>query len=97
VGEVGQGSAGVAGGMPDEGGRVWALPFLTVLAPSERYCQEHEVRHRTLTDWAKLANRDRGAPHDATPPTPPGIRVRTTAVRRIKRPPASPWTTVQDL
>jgi CRISP-associated protein Cas1 len=29
-------------------------------------------------------NRDRGASRDATPPTPPGIRVRTTAVRRIK-------------
>jgi hypothetical protein len=39
--------------MPDEGGRVWALPFLTVLAPSERYCQEREQRHRTLTDWAR--------------------------------------------
>ena len=26
-------------------------------------------------------DRDRGTPHDATPPTPPGIRVRTTAVR----------------
>ena len=26
-------------------------------------------------------NRDRGTPHDVTPPTPPGIRVRTTAVR----------------
>jgi hypothetical protein len=25
-------------------------------------------------------NRDRGAPRGATPPTPPGIRVRTTAV-----------------
>ena len=35
-------------------------------------------------------NRDRGASHDATPPTPPGIRVRTTAVRRIKRPRAYP-------
>ena len=43
------------------------------------------------------ANRDRGASHDATPPTPPGIRVRTTAVRRIKRPPAYPWRTVRDL
>ena len=34
-------------------------------------------------DRAVLAtvNRDRGAPRDATPPTPPGIRVRTTAVR----------------
>src|SRR5262245_35501651 len=29
-------------------------------------------------------NRDRGAPRGASPPTPPGIRVRTTAVRRIK-------------
>jgi hypothetical protein len=41
-------------------------------------------------------NRDRGASHDAAPPTPPGIRVRTTAVRRIKRPPASPWKTSHD-
>src|SRR5271165_1836937 len=29
-------------------------------------------------------NRDRGASRDATPPTPPGIRVRTAAVRRIR-------------
>ena len=35
-------------------------------------------------------NRDRGAPRSATPPTPPGIRVRTTAVRRIKRLPPAP-------
>jgi hypothetical protein len=34
-------------------GRVWALPFLTVLAPSERYCQERGLRHKTLTDWAR--------------------------------------------
>src|SRR5262249_8680417 len=27
------------------------------------------------------ADRDRGTPRDVTPPTPPGIRVRTTAVR----------------
>jgi hypothetical protein len=33
-------------------GRVWALPFLSVLAPSERYHQEQGVRHKTLTDWA---------------------------------------------
>src|SRR6202158_2963203 len=38
-------------------------------------------------------NRDRGASHDATPPTPPGIRVRTTAVRRIASP--SPQQRVQ--
>src|SRR5512147_3203358 len=33
--------------------RVWALPFLTVLAPSERYHQERGVRHKKLTDVAR--------------------------------------------
>jgi hypothetical protein len=31
-------------------GRVWALPFLTVLAPSERYAQQYRRRHKKLTD-----------------------------------------------
>jgi DDE superfamily endonuclease len=34
-------------------GRVWALPFLTALAPSERYCRERGRRHKRLTDWAR--------------------------------------------
>src|SRR5215213_9460005 len=33
--------------------RVWALPFLTVLAPSERYHQQRGQRHKQLTDWAR--------------------------------------------
>lgn len=33
--------------------RVWALPFLTVLAPSERYHQTQGRRHKALTDWAR--------------------------------------------
>src|SRR5437867_7978808 len=33
--------------------RVWALPFLTVLAPSERYHAERGQRHKKLTDWAR--------------------------------------------
>jgi len=33
--------------------RVWALPFLTVLAPSERYDQERGQVHKQLTDWAR--------------------------------------------
>src|SRR3712207_3775371 len=33
--------------------RVWALPFLTVLAPSERYACERGIRHKKLTDWAR--------------------------------------------
>jgi hypothetical protein len=34
-------------------GRVWALPCLTALAPSERYDAERGRRHKTLTDWAR--------------------------------------------
>jgi hypothetical protein len=34
-------------------GRVWALPFLTTLAPSERYCRTCGLRHKKLTDWAR--------------------------------------------
>src|SRR3982751_1868584 len=34
-------------------GRVWALPFLTVLAPSERYHQKRQRRHKTLPDWGR--------------------------------------------
>jgi DDE superfamily endonuclease len=33
--------------------RNWALPFLTMLAPSERYCRAHGRRHKKLTDWAR--------------------------------------------
>jgi hypothetical protein len=32
---------------------VWALPFLTVLAPSERYHQVRGQRHKTLAVWAR--------------------------------------------
>lgn len=35
--------------------RVWALPFLTVLCPSERYHIERGMRHRRLTDRARQA------------------------------------------
>src|SRR3712207_5457977 len=33
-------------------GRVWALPFLSALAYSERYAKERSLRHKTLTEWA---------------------------------------------
>jgi len=35
--------------------RVWALPFLTILAPSERYNQRQGKKHKKLTDWARGA------------------------------------------
>src|SRR5215216_4880218 len=33
--------------------RVWALPFLTVLAASQRYHEQRGKRHKTLTDHAR--------------------------------------------
>ena len=33
--------------------RVWALPFLSALAPSQRHDRERGLRHKTLTDWAR--------------------------------------------
>ena len=36
-------------------GCVWGLPFLTVLAPSERYAAEQGKRHKKLTDWGRQA------------------------------------------
>ena len=34
-------------------GRHWALPVLTVLAPSSRYYQRQVRRHKKITDWAR--------------------------------------------
>lgn len=34
-------------------GRIWGLPFLTVLAPSERYHKERGQRHKTIADWGR--------------------------------------------
>jgi hypothetical protein len=36
-------------------GRTWALPFLTILAPSARWSEAHGKRHKTLTSWARQA------------------------------------------
>ncbi len=32
--------------------RVWALPFLSALAPSERYAAQLGKRHKKITEWA---------------------------------------------
>jgi hypothetical protein len=32
--------------------RVWALPFLSILAPSERYAARRGKRHKKITEWA---------------------------------------------
>jgi DDE superfamily endonuclease len=34
-------------------GRVWALPFLTALAPSERYWEKQRRKPKLLTHWAR--------------------------------------------
>jgi hypothetical protein len=33
--------------------RIWALPFVTALCPSERYHQQKGQRHKTLPEWAR--------------------------------------------
>lgn len=35
--------------------RIWALPFFTILAPSERYYEGCSRQHKRLTDWARQA------------------------------------------
>jgi hypothetical protein len=35
--------------------RIWALPFLTILCPSEKYHSKRGIRHRKLTDRARQA------------------------------------------
>src|SRR5258708_30891959 len=35
------------------GQRIWALPFLTALAPSERYDQERGHTPKKINDWAR--------------------------------------------
>ena len=49
-------------------GRFWALPFLTVLAPSERYYRQRGRRHKKLTDWARAD--DHATASLAAPPAP---------------------------
>ena len=34
-------------------GRIWGLPFLTALAPSERHARQAGRRHKPLTDWGR--------------------------------------------
>ena len=39
--------------------RVWALPFLSILAPSERYYQNRGRPPKKLTDWMRQAQQVR--------------------------------------
>jgi DDE superfamily endonuclease len=45
--------------------RMWALPFLTCLAPSERYAQKRRRRHKTVLTWARqmIFQTQRWLPH----------------------------------
>lgn len=35
--------------------RIWALPFLTLLVPSERYCRDRNRRYKRLSHWGRQA------------------------------------------
>jgi hypothetical protein len=45
--------------------RTWALPFLTCLAPSERYMKKHWGRHKPVLHWARqmIFQTQRWLPH----------------------------------
>jgi len=55
--------------------RVWALPFLTALAPSARYHAERGMRHKTLADWARQLLRQTACWCDALAPGRPMVVV----------------------
>ncbi len=35
-------------------GRIWGLPVLTALTPSKAWSERQGLRHRTVTEWARL-------------------------------------------
>ena len=47
--------------------RTWALPFLSALAPSERYNQQRGRRHKAVTDWRGNCSWWCGAPGPTAP------------------------------
>ena len=56
-------------------GRIWGLPFLTTLAPSERFARQAGRRHKPLADWGRqvllLASRWLPVAGSLPWPTPP--------------------------
>jgi hypothetical protein len=52
-------------------GRIWGLPFLTVLARSERYNLECDRRHMTLPLWQRQSQRN--SKYSIAAPTARGI------------------------
>ena len=63
-------------------GRVWALPFLTALAPSERFARERGGRHKKLTDWGRRCCKPRvGCPVGASSPSPTAAMPPSTCSR----------------
>jgi len=69
-------------------GRIMALPFLTVLAPSERFYAGKPRQPKTLTDWARQAPRDaRGADVLGEGDGDPRVLPAGEAPRRSLRPP----------
>ena len=62
-------------------GRHWALPVLTVLAPSTRYYQQQGRQHQKLTDWARqMVLLMVSLPNHAGCPTDPWCWWATTAM-----------------
>lgn len=79
--------------------RVWALPVLTVLAPSERFDAARGARHKTLVDWARQALRQLGRWCAALAPERPLVLVAdlSFAAHPLLRALAPRWTCITRL
>src|SRR5262249_33667563 len=59
-------------------------PLFGIASPQTRFSTLTVLENFRARQDGVDADRDRGTPRDVTPPTPPGIRVRTTAVRPVE-------------
>src|SRR5438034_1099496 len=59
-------------------------PFFDQAYPRRRLSRFNVIGKFRAVEDGMDADRDRGTPRDVAPPTPPGIRVRTTAVRPVE-------------
>jgi hypothetical protein len=84
LGELDAGIADVREGIVTQERTCWLCDLLVqsgCLDEASHLQDEADALATDSDDACVLADRDRGTSRDATPPTPPGIRVRTVAVR----------------
>ena len=81
AGEIFASNETFASGGGKRGERDWCLNLAVGTSPEVGFGRTAVLRWFVHQRQGRAVDRDRGTPRGATPPTPPGIRVRTTAVR----------------